>query len=337
MTSVPSTAEKPKKKKKTPKTRQLLLDPSAWNDEGKSLSTYLAGLEEDIVPTAQSHPPAHPPLSTIRTLKPSPCPPSIPPPTQPGEDQRQQQQQPPRLSAPPAPNPAPAATAPRLYVEGKRRFTAQSAAERALEEKRRGEALKAAEGSTPASLSPRSDDGPPSVALIHVALLAQKAFLRFAHFCHGLLAGFAFWQCVTLLFLYHLAAQGNPPPDPATLVDAVTSSSSSVSSSPAWAAVSVEGGLDFVFGLYSALSKPTNCVFVFLLTMTTLAALDDADVASSRAPSWLCSRFVSFSSILRAFVLPALLLSFITNNVLMQSDSQIRWDEKLNDRKKINK
>ena len=346
------------------KTRQLLLDPSAWSEDDKSLTNCLAGLEDDIVSqpqlqqSQQSHSMLHqPPLSTIRTLRPySTQQPSQQPVEQPPPASHRSASS--TASAPvvespstaPIPSASLAAPTPQLFVEGKRRFTAKSGVERALEDKKRINdelPIKTGNGApevTTSGASPRSDvdsssssaTTPRSVALIQVALTAQRLFLHLAHFAHGILAGFAFWQCVVLLFL-HAIEEANEADN---LLYSSSSSSFSSSSSSSLSSPSQSlplstitgkistGGVRFVFGPYSALCKPANCVFIFLSTVTLVAALDDADIAASSpfvtAPSWICSRFVSFKSVLRAFVLPLLLLSFITNNVIIQSDFRIR-------------
>lgn len=324
--ATPSDVPKRKKKIKgkttetAPKTRQLLLDPSAWKDEGTSLSTQLAGLEDDIVVSDPSNPHPLPPLSTIRTFQPQRPPSSAhpPPPSLPTSS-----------TATTKPPEIPPPALPHLYVEGKRRFVAKSPAERLVEEKKRAaEALRAGNGDgsgSNASGSPRSDpDSPRSIGLIQIAIAFQRFFLRFAHFCHGILAGFSLWQCVVLIFFYEISERGGggrergdvslTAEEAATDIDATYS----------------DGGLDFVFGLQSWLCKPTNCAFVLLSTLTLVAALDDADIASSSsssrsAPSWLCSRFASITAVLRALVLPFLLLGFVVNNVLMQKDCLIRF------------
>jgi len=258
-----------KKKNKGPKKKKsptkLQLDPSIWTNGGKPpLTDYLSGLEEDIYPAATNH----------------------------GSDVHASTGQPHKFTHISQPTAAADSTA-QYFVEGRRRFAAKStdrvAAEKALMRQRLEEAADKGVDSASCSSTIRA------VSLLHVAISGHHLFLRVSRFCHGLLAGFALWQCVVLGVLY--SANGD-----------------------------INGGASFIYGVYSRLCRPVNCVYAMLTSLTLWAALDDADVASTpRDGANVCCRFgiSTTRAVIKTFLLPTLLLVLVMNNVLFAQDNKI--------------
>ncbi|XP_038073922.1 transmembrane protein 237-like isoform X2 [Patiria miniata] len=86
------------------------------------------------------------------------------------------------------------------------------------------------------------------ITTTQVALTTHRASLTFALFCHGLLAGFALWQCVMVYMLQRQVPSSNTP------------------------------GKTRFLEHYSRLAQPASAMYYFLFTVCTVSVFDRFDI-----------------------------------------------------------